>query len=131
MKEKKKKEDQGASVSTGTRIARINQIKKELVPKVYEKKQTVTRKRGRHLILQAKYEETETEEEPKKMKVTGKESKPVGVITKQCTPIDVASFKPMHDFEWNLKTLRRKWVDNVKEHFDSFDEGQKKKWFKR
>lgn len=114
-------------MSTGTRITRSIQIKKELVPKVYAKKQPITRKRGRHLILQDEFEETETEEESKKMKVTSKKSKPVGEIPKQSTPIDVASFKPMSDFERTLKTLRRKQFDNVKEYnFDSFHEGQKK-----
>lgn len=125
VKEKKKKEDQWASMSTSTRITRSIQIKKEPVPKVYENKPTVTRKRSRHIILQEESEETKPEEESKKMKVTGKKSKPVGEIPKQSTHIDVTCFKPMSDFERTLKILRRKWFDNVKEHFDSFDEGQK------
>lgn len=124
-KEKKKKVDQPSSMTTGTRVTRSIQIKKEPVPKVYAKKQAATKKRGRHLIIQVKSEETDTEEESKKMKLTGKNSKPIGDISQQSTSINVTSFKPMSDFERTLKTLGRKWFDNVKEYFDSFDEGRK------
>ncbi|XP_059068922.1 uncharacterized protein LOC131859327 [Cryptomeria japonica] len=69
VKENKKKEDQGASVSIGTRITKSIQIKKEPVPKLYAKKPTLTRKRGRNLILQEESKEIELEEESNKMKL--------------------------------------------------------------
>lgn len=120
VKGKKKKDDQEASVSTDTRITRSVQIKKELEPKVYTKKPTATRKRGKHIILQDK-----SEEEKKKLKGIGKKSKPVGEILKPNMPIDIASFKLMSHFERTLKKLKRKEFSNVKVSFDYFDEIQK------
>lgn len=78
VREKNKKFYQPTSVTTSIRVTRSIQINKEPVPKVYAKKKIATKKRGKHLILQEEAEETNTEEESKKMKLIGKKSKPVG-----------------------------------------------------
>ncbi|XP_059078170.1 uncharacterized protein LOC131876722 [Cryptomeria japonica] len=124
-KEKKKKDDQAVSVLTNTRVTRSTQSKKELEPKVYAKKPTATKKRGKHLILPEEPEETESKENKNLLKETGRKSKPVGEIPKQNIPIDIASFKPMSHFERTMKILKRKQLDDIKDYFDSFDDIQK------
>lgn len=62
-------------------MTRSLQVKKERKPKVYVKKQPTKKKRGRQLILQEDSEDTDTEEEPKKIKATGKKEKSVGEIS--------------------------------------------------
>ncbi|XP_059067706.1 uncharacterized protein LOC131858474 [Cryptomeria japonica] len=95
VKEKKKKDDQVVSMLTSTSVISSAQSKKESKPKVYAKKLTATRKRGRYLILQEEYEEIESEEDKKKLTKTSRKPKPIGEIPKQNIPIDIASFKPM------------------------------------
>lgn len=94
-------------------------------PKVYVKKEFVAKKRGRKLILQAESESTDTEEEPKKVKATGKATKPVKEVPKATVPINVLNYNLETNFERTEKTLGRNRFDNVKDHFDSFNEDEK------
>lgn len=114
VKGKKKKVEKAPLTSflpANTRVTQSVQFKKDQVPQVTAMKQTATKKRGQQLIL--KVESDDTEEEPKKMKATGKAAKPVKEVPKAT------------DFEKTVKTLGRNRFDNVKKCFDSFDENQK------
>lgn len=118
---KKKKAKKAPLVSTSTRVTPSVQVKKEPTPKVYIKKQPATKKRGRQLILSAESNDTDTEEEPKKVKASGKKAKPVEA-TSQTISIKALSYKPMSNFERMMTTLGMNRFDKVKECFDSFDE---------
>lgn len=121
---KKKVTPTSPSTSTRSKTTKSAQSKKKPKPKVYEKKPLATTKRGRQLILQEEFE-IESKEESKKLKATGKKSKPVSDASKPSAPIEIKSLKPMSHFERTLKYLKRKQLHDVKDYFDSFDDKQK------
>ncbi|XP_059068686.1 uncharacterized protein LOC131859148 [Cryptomeria japonica] len=63
-------------------------------------------KRGQQLILQEESDGNDIEEEPKKVKATGKKAKPIE-STSQSIPIKALSYKPMTNFERMINTLGR------------------------
>lgn len=121
---KKKVVHASTFIATDARVTRSTQEKKPLEPKVYAKKQTTTRKKGSHHILQEESKEIKSKEDTKKLKATSKKSKLIGETPKQDIPI-IASFKPLGHYERTMKTLKKKKLDDVREFYDSFDDNQK------
>ncbi|XP_059066690.1 uncharacterized protein LOC131857918 [Cryptomeria japonica] len=125
-KGKQKKSEEKTPEKKTTRVTRSALSKKEQGPKITETKESVPKKRRNgKLILQSESKGTESDEEPKKVKATGRMSKKAKVVPKVTTPLEIASYKPETMFE-RMKMLGRNKFENVKEYYDSFSKDEQK-----